>query len=62
MGELKIADCCFCCEPVEECSDWNITDRYDIHHIQCAINERNRKIVRNHEMKENAMWLKDLAK
>lgn len=56
---MKIADCCFCKEPVYECSSWNITERYDIHHIECAKKERERIIVRNYEMKENAAWLKD---
>ncbi|MFY0519363.1 hypothetical protein ACOMCU_16270 [Lysinibacillus sp. UGB7] len=56
---MKIADCCFCKEPVYECSSWNITERYDIHHIECAKKERERIIVRNYEMKENATWQKE---
>lgn len=59
---LKIADCCFCGEPVLEGSDWNITETIDWHHVECYEKERVRRIVRNKDMREDARWLKEHMK
>ena len=59
---MIIADCCFCKEPIYECSNWNITELYDFHHIECGNKERQRLIVRNYEMREMAKEIKEILK
>lgn len=59
---MRIANCCFCKEPIYESSNWNITELYDFHHIKCGNKERERLIVREYEMRETSKELKKLLK